>query len=117
MLCHIDNEVTRLNMAGPFPAEFRPFVVTIFLTDKSRAPIMVRRRNLREAQVFVEEVTGVCAHVWVHNHGRNYTGRVTTIYSFTGSHVRRYDDISQYQPADLEAFAVVPGFEVEAKAS
>lgn len=110
MLCSIDNEVTRLNMVGPFPAAFCPFVVTIYLTDKSRDPIMVRRATLRDAQGFVEDVTGVYAHRWVHNHGRNHTGRVTTIYSFTKSHAKRYEDIDQYQPADLSVFAITPGF-------
>lgn len=111
MLCSIDNDVTRLNMTGPFPPEFKPFVVHISTTERSRDPIMVRRRTLREAQIFVEDVTGVSAHLWVHNGGRNYKGRVTTIHSFTGPHRKKHADTNQYQPADLEEFARTPGFE------
>jgi hypothetical protein len=91
MICNIDNEAMRLNRE--VTPGYMPFAVSIYLTDKSRSPIFVRRRTLHAAMCFVEDVTGLGAIRWVTN-----TDNADQLYCFTGKHERRYDDVKQWRP-------------------
>jgi hypothetical protein len=100
VIINIDNALIRLHQRiEDFEGyDYCPFVVTIYRDARSRSPIRVRRKTLREAMAFVEEVTGLSAIRWV-----TTSDDGSQFYAFTGVHAKRYEDVKQYKPARIPA--------------